>query len=368
MNTTACPLGNTTTQSYNTSLNGCETQKTTHGRSLEAASLYAAADLTMVILGPILLVGGVTCNTVALIVLQKKKLNLHFSTYLSALAVCDSIFLICSLTSWITYTATGIDLAVTISCNLMYILNYYPAHLSSFILVALSFDRFCKIYFPMRKCILNRPKHVIPTLVLLVIIGNWHMLGGLKEQPGSPYLSCTGKNTIIQNYNSFHFDLLDSLFYSYAPSVLIVCLNTLILVRIYSHRRPIVQSGFPDAIQRFAAEQRRRRDDRVTRAAITVTFVFVFLTLPISIVFLLEPDSNYPLAHARWYLIALIMSIIMHLNHCINILLYCFVGPSFRAEFYKLFMHRKVAPLQVAVIQLGNIAPESRGPEVQVAD
>ena len=346
MNTTANSSEKTTIQDCYNSSNLCESNDTNAQMSAEAASLYATANMLMVILGPILLVGGVTCNTVALIVLQKKKLNLHFSTYLSALAICDSIFLICSLTAWIMYTAAGINLPVTVSCNMFYILHFYSAHLSSFILVALSFDRFCMIYFPTRKFILNKPKHVIPILGLLVIVGNWHMLGGLKEQPGNPlYSSCKGKNTAIENYHTIYVSLLDSLFYTYAPSVLIICLNTLILVRIYSRRGPIVQSGFPDSIQNFAAEQRRRREDRVTRAAITVTFVFVLLTLPLSIDFLLEPDGNYPLDHARWYLVAQILNVIMHLNHCVNILLYCLVGPSFRAEFCKLFMRKRVGPL-----------------------
>ena len=347
VNTTSYPFGNTTMNNNSNYSNGYRSNNTNDQISVEAESIYAAANILMTILGPILAVGGVTANTFAFIVLQKKKFNLHFSTYLSALAVCDSIFLICSLTVWITYTATGIDLAVTVSCNLVYILFCPPSHLSSFLLVAISFDRLYTIYFPMRKCTWNKPKYVIPTLVLLVIICNWHMLGGLKEQPENrPYLSCIGKNTAIQNYNAIFLWLLDSLFYTYGPSVFIVCLNTLILIRIYSRKRLVVQRGFPDSIQSFASEQRRQRRDRVTRAAITVTFVFVLLTLPVNIVCLLEPDKNYPLAYAKWYLAIQIAVIIMYLNHCINILLYCLAGPSFRAEFCNLFLRSKVTPLQ----------------------
>ena len=318
----------------------------------KALRLYNAARLIVIITGPILLIAGVVCNTIALVILQKRKLNLNFSSYLSALAVCDSAFLICSVTTWVTYTMTGQNLAVKISCNLVYFLNYFPADLSAFILVALSLDRVLKIYLPTRKAVLNRlfrPKFVILGLVVLSMLANWHTLGGLKVDEGNNtvFSSCVGKTTGVNTYNQLHLYILDNIFYSVAPSLLIICFNTMIVMKVLSHSRVIQSRRSPDSIYVQASEHRRRREDYVTKAALTVTFTFVLFTTPVGIVFMLEPQADDLESYAMWFLVLQIAGIFMHLNHCVNMMLYCLIGPQFRAQFCRLFRRpRRVAPDQ----------------------
>ena len=120
------------------------------------------------------------------------------------------------------------------------------------------------------------------------------------------------------------FFRLNSVLYSFGPFVLMIIFNSAI---IYKFLKTKIQNKNADS--QSTSQVLVKSATKGTAMLLTVSFMFIILTAPISIGLAISAKVH-PIVHT-------VTSLLGYLNHGINGLLYCIVGSRFRNELKKVF-------------------------------
>ena len=304
------------------------------------------------IIPPFLIILGTLGNFLTIIVLTRpKSRNSSTAIYLTALACSDLLVLYTGLLrQWIkhVFDMDVRELSET-GCKLHVFLVYLGTQLSSWLLVAVTSERFIGVWCPHRVktgCTTKTALIVIVLIVVSLALLNVHWLYGMGTyrvviENVTFTLDCYSVYDEHYDFLSFTWPWIDLCVFCLVPfSVLLVGNISIILKVIYSKHKTRKQI----APQQSAVAKKMKKDNKTSQLTLmlmTINIVFFVCALPISIYLIGEPHwlETIDTAHEHAVLILwwAVVNIFMYTNHTINFIMYFLSGSRFRQEVKALF-------------------------------
>ena len=351
--------------------------------SRRAFYVYLATLLKMTISPILLLVGGIG-NILCIVILVKKKPLNSTVVYLCLLAAFDFLVLYTGLLRLFLKQTFNIDFRNTssLACKLHIFLTYTVMQISSFILVAVTINRFqimfqrtlfCKqkklSKVPGQKENISHVMWIFSAIVALVSLMNVHFLVyydvlTFESRPGKWHTDCTVDKHAHADYYVFrtkYWVKLNLYLFVIIPCFVLFLLNLLILRKIMvasrarSHAtkkkpasRPAAtsmsttlnnpQQQQPTTTTTTAKKDLLKKKKAEKKTSLSVMLVsvclwFMLLKTPASL-YLNFPDEESKVYYAFTY--SLIM-LINYTNHAVNLFLYIATSSEFRNDFKQFF-------------------------------
>ena len=300
---------------------------------------------------PIIIGLGTIGNVLSfLIMIRRTMIITPTCFYMAILAISDTTILyVDCLRKWV-FLMYGEDAwnINTAACRAFYYLSYSSFHYSVWIIVAMTTERFFAIRYPLKFLTvgsMRKTKVACLIILICVLLLNCQFTWSVK---------ITEKGTCVpeENYSNFHKDVMpwiDAVFYSFLPFVILITFNVLIICSFRkAYRRQKTLHGNPTS-HKSASHNRSSINHRMTAMLLSVTFTFIIMTAPKTIllcirneVFMFLKYNTYDFQEIALYtLITRIADLCIYTNHAINFFLYCVSGQRFRKEMKQLFLCRR---------------------------
>ena len=215
-------------------------------------------------------------------------------------------------------------------CKLFYFLFQFGKHYSSVLLVLMSLEKCFAVYFPLKSktvCTVRTAKWATST-VGIILAGNDVVYFFTVT---SLFRISSGLHTCVTtgDYN-FTLQVLDYIFYSFAPFTLMSITNFAIVLKFM--------------IAKCKSKSKESTDQALAKSAtrgiamvVTVSITFLLLTAPVG----LDNALLNVIRIGRIPFYRAFMNITQYLNHSINGVLYCIVGSRFRRDLLNLFNRKQ---------------------------
>nr|KAG5706525.1 hypothetical protein BaRGS_028696 [Batillaria attramentaria] len=316
------------------------------------------------------------------------------SLYLACLAVADSTVLVASaFKTWIR-VVWGVELLhlSVVSCKLLIFLTHLSLTVAAWLIVAVTLERFLAVWLPLRAtevCSVGRTRFVIAAVVVLLALVNSHVLWTAELVPSPPQKSLSSSGVMCSSYA--HQTLVCQVFpwihlalYCFLPAVLLLCLNCLILYKLFQHRQSITggqasktststslrnnyhhhhnqhhhhqrhcnqqQARIPicgshtKLLHQLSTQSRSQSPApqqfhrRLAPMLLGVSFAWLLLTTPQTVYNLAAPRPTSIEEIGQQQLLRTVFFLLMYVNHALNFFLYCVTGQRFRQELRRVFM------------------------------
>ena len=217
-----------------------------------------------------------------------------------------------------------IDIFLWTGCGFGYSLFYFGFTFSSALLVIISVEKFCALYFPLRTktiCTVSMARKISLVTGIIFIGFNLQFFFFTKSFEDGYGKYCYYGNISWDAYLTILFSIIISSLYSYIPFTLMILLNSAIMYKfmIVKWRN---RQGDTDSTSQALSKSATRG----TAMLLAISFTFIILTGPIAIANAAWPDQTIPSPTFD------ILQTIQFLNHGINGILYCVIGSRFRNE------------------------------------
>ena len=280
------------------------------------------------ILGTIVFAVGMLGNTFAIIVLNHPCLASATFLYLQALAIFDSIVLICMFVFYSLPTLSS-AYAQIYGYIVPYITFFIPMTLTCSIYTTVGFtvDRYIAVCHPLRAsrwCTIERARKTLALIVIGSFIFNLPKLFEVKTTGNGEYYAYTrtafGENVVYQ----YAYELaLYVVVLKLIPFGVLIGLNGLLIYRVRKSGRVYMENA-----------TRQRRENNLTKMLIVVVMVFLICMAP-SIV-----DNYYAitltkrdLSRAYFMRYNYASTLLVITNSALNFYVYCLFGNKFRRAF-----------------------------------
>ncbi len=287
---------------------------------------YQLAEDVFIAIDPILTIVGVLANTLAFLVVQRKRINTSpVAVFMSALAVTDSLVLILDfLNNWLKMKPKIYLLGDPAFCLLHRFLFNVCYTYATWLVASLSVERFLVVWFPFKAKSLCTIKGAIRAVIIQPVVISvlylYNFWGYTINENGKcdvhPQLA------FFMNHIS---PWLTAFFYSYIPILVISVSNICIIIKLASahvKRRAMVQ------------EDSTSRDTKITLMVVVVCLVFLLLTVPVTAWYLIIFAAGQFIDQGpKTTFIEVIILIFALSNHVVNFFLYVLASESFRKEF-----------------------------------
>lgn len=165
--------------------------------------------------------------------------------YLSTLAIFDSLVLYCGLLRLWVDEVSGLDIRTksTWLCKGLLMLNYTSSHVSVWLIVAVTFERYVIVSHPLQAphfCQDSRAKKIIAGICLVFLLVNLHFLFTVDLNPSkkrSARDECSA-NLGFEHLIQVVWPWVDALLYGFGPFVLISILNSIIVFKVRKRLAP----------------------------------------------------------------------------------------------------------------------------------
>ena len=308
--------------------------------------------------------------------------------FMLVLSVLDPLVLI---TKNLLYFPT-VFVSNTVSCKILYFLIYVLGYTNVWILVIMTADKFLAVWFPLKVsyfCTITRAKYICLLLLFLTSIISFHhfwTVGSLTHPQNAEQRYCS--------YDMIHYGFIqhiwryvDFLIWCFFPFILILTLSVLIIHKLRqksdhaqhrsNHRMQSDESKQNHSIESFeffcsllvsnitrSSRQRlisqtfqirstqkthviRSRHRHITLMLLAIASVFLLLTLPNSVYFVLDITYNFNqppmendyhqwLRYRRLTILTVIMFQISDFQHATNFFLYLLTSGKFRRAILKI--------------------------------
>lgn len=288
---------------------------------------------------PIIIPIGIIGNICALFLLNRKWIrDLSVSFFLSALAYSDIGFLLCFFTfRWLTNSVIPLDLAdlYSAACKAALYMNSIFIQTSSLLVVAVTYDRFFTVYFPLKAkthCTKKRAK-IVTSCIVIVVFGlfSWFLWG---------WHSSGGECTLMPN---FHDVFTNALLYIHIalfpiiPCICLIVLNTLILVKT---TRSMRRRGSKLGVS--ARGRANNTTKKVTVLVLVTSVTYLALTLPFGLMYIMSMnvsshEDTWDVEDQTKYTLRILADFLLLINSSINFFLYILSGEKFRKEAILMF-------------------------------
>ena len=223
---------------------------------------------------------------------------------------------------WVRYlTEWTVNPRVWGDCKLYKFLFFFCEHYSSSLLVIMTVEKFFALYFPLKTrgvCTVRTARRVSALAALIFTAFNaqafliYHARADANGYDRCLYIRVSETYRLV-------FFRLNSALYSFGPFALMILFNAAI---VYKFLKTKYKNKYADT--QSTTQALVKSATRGTVMLLTVSFTFIVLTAPISIV-LATGETVHPIMHT-------VTSLLGYLNHSINGVLYCIVGARFRNE------------------------------------
>lgn len=302
------------------------------------------------VLTNIVVVLGLIGNLLTIIILSQRAMRSSTNYYLSALAIWDSVVLICTLLLIGLRPLPNMD---GFEHNVHpYIVSYvYPLALIAqtatiWLTVSFTVERYIAVCHPLKAasmCTISRAKIVIMGVSLGSAIYNiprWFEFRPRVVEIESPDPNTTELMTIVirtkfsQNavYLEVYFSWLYVPIMCIVPLLVLSILNTFLILAVRRSKR-----------QRKDMNVRQSRENNVTIMLVTVIFVFIICQVP-ALVYNLAYAINmkHVTTDFGYHVLSIFRNFLVSLNSAINFILYCALGQKFRRIFIHTFFRKCV--------------------------
>ena len=260
-----------------------------------------------------------------------------FTVYITALAVVDIIVLwVWPFRYWL-FDTFGIDIEGSNSamCKLSTLMTYWGQQVTSWLVVALTVERFYCTHFPIQTrlcCDQKTGMKVVSSLMAVLLMINLHILYGFKlvEDYGNDFVCGIG-NGVYEKFFTLIFSWVEIIMLFIIPGALVIMCNVATVVKL---RRTGQQLN-----STVSAEIR----DKVKQAAmvtIIVSTAFICLVGPLGVYVVIWPfafSESTDLYRDQFgskedMTVFTVVSTLAQVNHSVNFILYVASGKRFRQD------------------------------------
>ena len=305
-----------------------------------------AAHTIWKISSPIVMTLGTIGNTLAIVVLSKKKMRrMPSSLFLIVLAVSDVLMLYIGLLRHCIRVFNEVDIReLTLTgCKVHVFLVFFIKHFSAWLLVAVALERFISVWFPFgAKTICTHRNAALGVCAIAVaLVGiNLHFfwtfakrIVPITNSNKTRRYACNHRQKFDDFFNEIWPGLEASIF-TYIPFTIMLVCNTLIIFRLARARLQRKRHGATSHGSHHSI-----RMTTMTGMLLAATFTFLILNTPVSLY--LSGQSTFWKEERRrnqnFKIFWVITQQLMYLNNAINFLLYFISSRQFRQELKTLF-------------------------------
>ncbi|XP_033724921.1 probable G-protein coupled receptor 139 [Pecten maximus] len=302
-------------------------------------SIYEKGDLLYYIVYPILVPVGVIGNFMSFVIFIQLSQSSSFFLYLSILSLSDLAFIIVgAMMGWIEVLRNNLfyeDIS-SFLCSAKYALVFVFSQFSSWIIVAVTVDRFIAVCFPFKvtEYCTRRRTAMTSLFLFLIICGiNFPNICFKWENDECVYPEITFEYCLQYSI------MIDLMVYFVAPVSLICVLNIITLRMLYGalkrrrrlvNRDPKNDSDGPNITDEDSTKQ-------TIAMLLVVSGVYVITSLPMaygSMIVLMEGAQHS--TDADTYLVNVILELSNTINHSTNFILYGISGSTFRQKLFQM--------------------------------
>ena len=291
---------------------------------------------------PILFLIGGTGNILSYLTLKRKAMHKSSTyVYMASLSLSNTLILYIGCGSdWVSHISSKKHVANQADwiCRLWMFAFNVIMYSASWLVVAMTIDRFVWLYYPLRAphvC----TSFVAKVITIIILIG----LVTVSIHAMWTY-EMTGRGCSVDpNHKDFHrtvWPWISASLYTYVPILIMFIFNILNVIGM---------------LHTSAGRSAKPAQDQLTRVTLLVSMTFLTLSLPtviLNVIQYINPQLIFDYrSYSRIILGSVICNMISCLNYSINFILYFAGVPLFRVEFFALFGHRKKTVETVEIVE-----------------
>lgn len=281
---------------------------------------------------------GILGNIFALMLMQRASMkSTSTSVYLSTLAVADSFVLIQHMaTHWVYFHSSNPYLLESdIVCKIGEWAFMFGANWAAWVVVSLTTERFIVTTFPFqgRRWCTRRSALIVVSSLSGVIAVFWLILVFIWGVDGDG--PCDRKSQYYEFAQKYGYWIAATT-YTLIPTPILLVLNLILvwrLSRALLNRRRMTSSGSSSDLATRGKDAYSGAIYRVTATAVTVSIVYLVLTLPTSLVNVCSVSGILDLTDPDILCVHLVLLVLRTSNHSINFTIYILTSVKMRSEF-----------------------------------
>ncbi|XP_060078108.1 thyrotropin-releasing hormone receptor-like [Ylistrum balloti] len=276
---------------------------------------------------------GLPGNLAAVVTICNMRPLTSSSMYMVVLAVVDSINLGLKIL-YLQLTLHDVQMGHN-GCKVMFFFGTFFMHYANWILVAMTIERFLAIWLPLKVselCTRTRAMFVMGLIAVPLLGLNLHFFWSTLEVWDDYYSWDCQFRSEFEYFMTKLWYWIDGAAYSLIPFIILVVFNILIIVGIKRGHRGVISK-----IDKTRMTEKMKQQQQITIMLITVSLVFVILTMPNCVFFIFQNYWDYTATlheYARYFLFYQLVFVLSDFNHAINFYLYFLSGKKFRARFH----------------------------------
>ncbi|KAK6166272.1 hypothetical protein SNE40_023008 [Patella caerulea] len=298
---------------------------------------------------------GILGNSLAFLVLIRSTLRKSTTClYMAVIAFLDTCILILNICFFVRKFPEH-EIFNAWSCGFIMFLFYFVIHWDVLLVLAMTFERYLVVTFPLRASRLVTTKKTAMTIVGLGFFSlsiNLHNIftRSMVEVEADIY-TCSIQGDLNKYFVTKIYSWIDSTIYCFIPLVSLFSLNILIIRNL--RRSKAIKSQMTHVPPKNQRQQKgteksplstkAKTQKQVTLMLILVSFAFLFLAAPVALLTLVETYlwiSTSVEEQVVHNLVHAVVDNLMYTNHAINFILYMLSGNKFRKEFKRFLCSR----------------------------
>ena len=309
---------------------------TNENTNMDEKLLYKIVTFLYTYVYVIIITAGVICNIFCMIILSRPTIRqTSVSLYLLVLAVTDSLVLILDfLNNFFHGVLSNPIIGINkITCNLyMFFFNVAFTY-SSWLVVAITFERTLAVSIPMKAIIImSRKKAKIISCVILLMVAGFLSFNLAAWDSTESDRNCNwakGWESFHQNTNMW----LMGFSYSYTPSIIILICNTLIVYKLSKASKTRKEMK-----QNQVQEGSKSDTTKITITVFLVSVAFLLLTAPMSAYYLFQFATGETIDQTPEMALGEATMLMLGLaNHGINFWIYIISSAQYRKAFLNIW-------------------------------
>ena len=287
-------------------------------------------------------------NVMTFIIMRRKSMKSSSpGIYFAAIACTDTLTVYWGLLPFVVYYFSSIDLWTLHpwSCKIVIFMLFSSGDSAIWLLVAVTFDRFIAVRFPMKKSRLCTPRKasitacILPSVAMMKNLHYFFTRG--KEVVPDPLLpkeqwmvkNCGFPTPAIAFFEQYIRTWIGFSLYAFIPIISVFILNIFIIQTLWKVSKVAVQSN--------RQQTARKSNNQLTAMLLSISITFLVLIIPSITVLIIKPYLNLTNGKANMYAyIESVVDCMAYLMHSSNFFLYCLTGPGFRRELSFIFKNR----------------------------
>lgn len=309
---------------------------------------------TVLFMLPIVAIFGIAGNSLSLFFLLRLRSQDSVTVYICALAVTDTIALICYFLDWLPVLITEID-RETASLVEAYLfipvkmfLRLSASSSSSYIIAIISIERVLAVTRPMRmrgSFLVRFPKLIVGITIVTItgffLLNIWrYEINVFVDSANNRTVHSVGRSKMARTSNFFNvYGLVGQILFSVISTAIVLVGNLTVIMALFHQTRLRRKMTCPQAVEQPSDYL------KVTWMLVTVATIYFLSALPTCVIGIISKFSEtvklFSKEHYLVYLVYVIGDFLSALSSSVNFLVYVVFSRRFREDFVSLVMCRE---------------------------